>query len=714
MFGDILIGLARWIVLSIALILYLYQVASPLLLAIGILFVGLGIGAGYIVKRLDLSRGYALIAGILFSGGGWLLSQWLRMTQLGITPDFQLFLSEAVMIATVSGGLVFMLRVLADRFWPFAIVEFGIVVLAFVQAFEGHRFLHIDRPMWLGDWAILHGYNPILILGIIGIIAGVLGVIVLIRDYDPWKAVLSLILLLLLGALTYNLFQEKMQNARPVASHRRAGQKKHKGKGKGGGGGKGPPPHDPQNMGWNANNSHRKQIPIAVAVLHDEYDPPDGIYYFREKVFSKFNGVRLVEDISGKYDQDVVTYIPPTGVVKAKGDIPSTNMHRDIPVSVYLIKMLSSPIGLESAIQYQNGENPNPKMFVSAYQTISRVFVGNYRLLFNYTCKGKGWSDEKLRHYLQIPNDPRYKELLDKILAPLPEKARKNDFARVITIINWLEDNGVYSLHVHYPKSKDPVAEFLFGPMKGYCVHFANAAAYLLRTAGIPARVAIGFGLMESRHSKSGVLLITSDRAHSWVDVYFDGLGWIPFNVMPKKSEEPPLPQMDKRLEKMFGQMVRKNFLPKKYQEYKPMKELKIPWKEIFHVLGWILLGLLIGSYMIKWLRRLLALVGRGRWGARWVYLATLDMLADAGNRRGFGQTHEAFSEEMGLDSLKGLTYEYLGVVLGRKQPDLDKMRKLYKNVKIEFYQRYQDNKWKKVLIRILVIVNPGGWWFSR
>jgi len=81
-----------------------------------------------------------------------------------------------------------------------------------------------------------------------------------------------------------------------------------------------------------------------------------------------------------------------------------------------------------------------------------------------------------------------------------------------------------------------PLEDFLFTRRSGYCQHFSGAAALLLRLSGVPARVVTGFA--PGRYdSGRGVWEVRDLDAHSWVEVYFEGLGWIP--VDPTPSEGP-------------------------------------------------------------------------------------------------------------------------------------------------------------------------------
>lgn len=77
---------------------------------------------------------------------------------------------------------------------------------------------------------------------------------------------------------------------------------------------------------------------------------------------------------------------------------------------------------------------------------------------------------------------------------------------------------------------RDGLVDFLFNGKTGYCEQYASAMAVLLRAAGIPSRVAIGYTAgYESGDSR----IITTDDAHAWVEVFFPGFGWATFDPTP-------------------------------------------------------------------------------------------------------------------------------------------------------------------------------------
>ena len=76
-----------------------------------------------------------------------------------------------------------------------------------------------------------------------------------------------------------------------------------------------------------------------------------------------------------------------------------------------------------------------------------------------------------------------------------------------------------------------PLIDFLLTTHEGYCQHFAGAAALLLRLAGVPTRVVVGFATGEK--TGDGQYRVRDEDAHAWIEVYFTGYGWVAFNPTP-------------------------------------------------------------------------------------------------------------------------------------------------------------------------------------
>jgi hypothetical protein len=106
-------------------------------------------------------------------------------------------------------------------------------------------------------------------------------------------------------------------------------------------------------------------------------------------------------------------------------------------------------------------------------------------------------------------------------------------FDRVFAIQNWFAGAGsqfTYSLQTAPGSGDDALVEFLTVGRTGYCEQFASAMAVMLRTVGVPARVAIGF---TAGVDDGGDRTITTSDAHAWVEAWFPGIGWTAFDPTP-------------------------------------------------------------------------------------------------------------------------------------------------------------------------------------
>ena len=110
-------------------------------------------------------------------------------------------------------------------------------------------------------------------------------------------------------------------------------------------------------------------------------------------------------------------------------------------------------------------------------------------------------------------------------------------FELVQQVANTLAAQCAYTLTPPaLPEGRDFVEFFLLESHQGYCVHFASAAAALLRTMGIPARYAEGYAVPAG---EEGWVDVPDYNAHAWVEIYLGGMGWIPVEVTPAGPDAP-------------------------------------------------------------------------------------------------------------------------------------------------------------------------------
>ena len=130
--------------------------------------------------------------------------------------------------------------------------------------------------------------------------------------------------------------------------------------------------------------------------------------------------------------------------------------------------------------------------------------------------------------YLQLPEiDARIPELAKTATA-----RATNPYDKAATLEAYLKKNYGYTLDLTGNAGKDPIAQFLFKTRAGHCEYFASSMTLMLRTLGIPSREVNGF-LPGEFNDLGGDYIVRASDAHSWVEAYFPGSGWIVFDPTP-------------------------------------------------------------------------------------------------------------------------------------------------------------------------------------
>jgi hypothetical protein len=124
--------------------------------------------------------------------------------------------------------------------------------------------------------------------------------------------------------------------------------------------------------------------------------------------------------------------------------------------------------------------------------------------------------------------DQRVGELAAQITA-----GSSTAFDATVAVNQWFSQPGSrfsYDLQTTPGNSGGALVDFLFTSHRGYCEQFASAMAIMLRTLNVPARVAVGFTPGTATGDSQ---LITTEDAHAWVEAWFPGAGWLPFDPTP-------------------------------------------------------------------------------------------------------------------------------------------------------------------------------------
>jgi protein-glutamine gamma-glutamyltransferase len=105
-------------------------------------------------------------------------------------------------------------------------------------------------------------------------------------------------------------------------------------------------------------------------------------------------------------------------------------------------------------------------------------------------------------------------------------------YGAVADLERWFVASGTFRYTNHPPVISPPLVTFVTKTHAGYCQYFAGAMALMLRYLGIPARVAVGFA-GGTYDANQHLWAVTDREAHAWVEVWFKGYGWLPFDPTP-------------------------------------------------------------------------------------------------------------------------------------------------------------------------------------
>jgi protein-glutamine gamma-glutamyltransferase len=597
----------------------------------------------------------------------------------------------------------------------------------------GHREGMVHRPLAISNWAWSRGIDPVLVLLLLGGLGSLLVAALLVSEERRRRLPLHFAGLLCVALLLASLVrltglpqpraagdlgltgdpqkasqgEDGQEDADGTPRGGRAGRRgREQGEGEGSG-----QPSDPQpgDLPFKAEYDQTgEDAPVAVVLLHGDYSPPPGAFYFRQSVFSQFNGRRLVQTTRDDVDQDALAHFP-----SRKQDVPFapplSDQRMELRTTMGLIADHLRPFALDSPAALWPAENPDRRRFRTAYGVRSHVLTLPYDEMLSRPARRQDWNDAQWRHYTEGPSDPRYAELAGEMALALAERYRADPLAQALAVKAWLDKNGIYSRRTrHGDDELDPTGSFLFGDRTGYCVHFAHAAVFLLRSRGVAARVGAGYAVAESARGSGSTIMIRGGDAHAWPEIYIEGVGWVVVDISPERSLDPPRDNPDAALQRMLGQSLRQSEGP---EEEIQRQANPLTWARLRLALFILLGAALLALYGAKIYRRLVPAFASDHDAYRVGYRAVLDRLAELGWRRGRGETRESFARrsEPVAPSMLPLTAVHLRCALGtdRRHPAKG-VRALIGSVRREVGRSVP--RWR----RWLAAVDPFTWMLSR
>lgn len=278
-----------------------------------------------------------------------------------------------------------------------------------------------------------------------------------------------------------------------------------------------------------------RELPYVYwqAVVYDTYD--DGAWQRPEDDFAEHYPDEGPINTPFTQSREVITqtitsYFPNSSFIYGAPEV----IHADLPLNVYASsdangnQLVSQ---MRSKFVMQQGDT---------YEVTSRLSVADATSLRN---AGTNYPEWIRTAYLQLPDSitPETIALAEEITA-----GHDSPFDKAVAIRDYLRENITYNDQIDaVPDGEEPVHYTLFVSQEGYCNYYASAMAVMLRAQGVPARVVSGYA-QGTYDEESQIYRVRANNAHTWVEAYFPGYGWIqfeptaslPVNSRPERIDE--------------------------------------------------------------------------------------------------------------------------------------------------------------------------------
>ncbi|MGH7458126.1 MAG: transglutaminaseTgpA domain-containing protein [Longimicrobiaceae bacterium] len=280
---------------------------------------------------------------------------------------------------------------------------------------------------------------------------------------------------------------------------------------------------------WGSRVSANPEVVLRVEFPGDE-KPPTGNLYWRGHSYDQFDGVswtrteRLPAPTLAR-EAYLSRWGGPPRRYTVYGTAPGTRLLFGLHpvISVQPESRVRPYLTRAGDLRYFGSDRPVFQGVSAAPRPPESVLRG-----------ARPWSLEPARAYLQLPRDTPRRVLS---LADSLSEGQTTRYEKVAATLAWFRRGFGYTLDLPDSPREATLEHFLFERREGHCEYFSTAMAVLLRAAGVPARNVTGF-LGGDWNDFGSYLAVTQNQAHSWVEVWFPDLGWVPFDPTPAGSAD--------------------------------------------------------------------------------------------------------------------------------------------------------------------------------
>lgn len=250
--------------------------------------------------------------------------------------------------------------------------------------------------------------------------------------------------------------------------------------------------------------------------------------YWRGGTLDSFDGVRWssTTDEGSEYGEEVSSGVASRSVVQSFEVLESET---DLIFGGYRISGLSDEVADATPNSDGSWTASEPLAEGDGYRVLSEVPQPSASQLRR---SGTAYPVDVREKYLALPEDT------PEVVAETADQIRTDyntatPYATSRAVERYLSTDGnfTYNLDVDYRRADWAIEEFLGDGREGFCTQFATSMALLLREMDVPARVV--YGATTGEQVDENVYLVRGANMHTWVEVYFPGVGWYPFDPTP-------------------------------------------------------------------------------------------------------------------------------------------------------------------------------------
>jgi transglutaminase-like putative cysteine protease len=289
-------------------------------------------------------------------------------------------------------------------------------------------------------------------------------------------------------------------------------------------------------------NSLRRDRPVSLFTVRTSADT--GVYW-RWLALDEFDGDRwTARDVRVEHDP---TYASGEALPVQATHVPHGTESETVEQTVTIVR--SPGIWLPMAYEPESIDLGGGSVRFDRQHT-SAVLVGDIEPGFTYHVTSRvleptfqqlnqrfDYSGSRYGPYTELPSD--LPPVIGHIAREIVRQARaRTPLTEAIAIQDYLTSPQVgfqYDASIPRGDGSSALVDFLTRTQRGFCQQFASAMAVLLRTLHIPARVAVGF-TQGTYDAGLRAFDVTTENAHTWVEVLFPGYGWLPFEPTPTRS----------------------------------------------------------------------------------------------------------------------------------------------------------------------------------